>query len=130
MIYNQFVFIGPMQMQPNDDKRNVHHYLWGLTKLRHTIKLIDLPLQKLFVDYVMFVNQVKQTFAILVMLNLGPITAIYVIFGCPMMNHPTIVSNVVFAVSEDEKTLDIVTIVACASILSYSMITTVRLANI
>jgi hypothetical protein len=63
------------------------------------------------------------------MLNSVPITAIYVICGCRMMNLPIIASNVDFVGWVVERILGIVTIVECVSILCYSMITIARLGN-
>ena len=63
------------------------------------------------------------------MLNLVPITAIYVIYGCRMMNLPIIASSAGFVEWVVERIFVIVTIVECVSILCYSMITIAKLEN-
>ena len=70
-----------------------------------------------------------ETFAIRATLNSLLTIVTSAIYGCPMMNRPTIAKNAGFVVLVGKKTFDIVVIVVCASIPYCLTITTARREN-
>mmetsp|Transcript_7570 Transcript_7570/g.11985 ORF Transcript_7570/g.11985 Transcript_7570/m.11985 type:complete len:139 (-) Transcript_7570:245-661(-) len=96
---------------------------------KRIMKSIGSPLPKSFVGCAIPVNQVKLISVLHVGLNLVHTTAIFVIYGCLMMNLLIIVLIVVFAELVEEKISGTAMTVECVLTPCCSMTTTAKLVN-